>query len=39
MKRANPLEIAIITGEHSFDLPNFDRLFRELEGIDASDLR
>ena len=27
--------LAVITGEHSFDVPNFHRLFRTLGGIDA----
>jgi type 1 glutamine amidotransferase len=27
--------VAVVTGEHSFDVPNFCRLFRGLEGIDA----
>ena len=35
MKRENSLQVAVITGEHSFDLPNFYHLFRELDGIDA----
>jgi hypothetical protein len=27
--------LAVITGEHSFDVPNLYRLIRALEGIDA----
>lgn len=30
-----PIRIAIVTGGHSFDVPNFHRLFRALPGIDA----
>ena len=29
------LRVAVVTGGHAFDVPNFYRLFRELPGIDA----
>ena len=29
------IRIAVVTGEHNFDVLNFQRLFRELEGVDA----
>ncbi|NQU26303.1 MAG: ThuA domain-containing protein [Candidatus Nealsonbacteria bacterium] len=29
------LRVAVVTGEHAFDVPNFYRLFRELPGVDA----
>jgi len=29
------LRIAVVTGGHAFDVPNFYRLFRELPGLDA----
>jgi len=29
------LRIAVVTGGHAFDVPNFHRLFRQLPGIDA----
>lgn len=31
----NPLTVAVVTGGHSYDVPNFHKLFRELPGIDA----
>jgi type 1 glutamine amidotransferase len=33
--QAQPLRIAVVTGGHAFDVPNFYRLFRQLPGIDA----
>jgi len=30
-----PLQLAVITGGHLFDVPNFHRLFRALDGIEA----
>ena len=30
-----PLQVAVITGGHLFDVPNFHRLFRALDGIEA----
>jgi hypothetical protein len=30
-----PTTVAVITGEHSFDVPSLYRLFRSLEAIDA----
>jgi uncharacterized protein len=30
-----PLKVAVVTGGHAYDVPNFQRLFRELPGIDA----
>jgi hypothetical protein len=32
---SNSLRIAVVTGGHAFDVPNFYRLYRELPGIDA----
>jgi hypothetical protein len=32
---AGPLQVAVITGGHLFDVPNFHRLFRALDGIEA----
>jgi hypothetical protein len=29
------LQVAVVTGGHAFDVPNFHRLFRRLDGIDA----
>src|SRR5512133_3049375 len=29
------LQVAVLTGGHAFDVPNFHRLFRRLAGIDA----
>ena len=29
------LRVAVVTGGHAFDVPNFHRLFRQLPGIDA----
>lgn len=29
------IRVAVVTGQHSFDVPNFYRLFRDLEGVDA----
>lgn len=29
------LRVAVVTGGHAFDVPNFYRLFRELPGVDA----
>lgn len=34
-ERSTPLVVAVVTGGHPFDVPNFYRLFRELPGIDA----
>lgn len=31
----NPIRTAVITGGHSFDVINFHRLFREMDGVDA----
>jgi hypothetical protein len=31
----NKVRVAVVTGGHSFDVPNFHELFRNLEGIDA----
>lgn len=31
----NPLTVAVITGGHSYDVPNFHRFFRNLAGVDA----
>lgn len=31
----SPVQVAVITGGHSYDVPNFHRLFRALPGIDA----
>ena len=31
----NAVKVAVVTGGHSYDVPNFHRLFRSLEGIDA----
>ncbi len=31
----NALRVAVVTGGHAFDVPDFYRLFRELPGIDA----
>ncbi len=31
----NPLTVAVITGGHSYDVPNFHKFFRNLDGIDA----
>ncbi len=31
----NPVRVAVITGGHSYDVPNFHLLFRALPGIDA----
>lgn len=30
-----PLQVAVVTGNHPFDAPNFQRLFRGMPGIDA----
>jgi len=30
-----PIKIAVVTGGHRFDVPNFHGLFRSLEGVDA----
>ena len=30
-----PLRVAVITGGHPYDVPNFQRLFRSLPGVDA----
>jgi uncharacterized protein len=30
-----PLQLAVVTGGHGFDVPNFHRLFRRLNGIEA----
>ena len=35
MTSPQAVPIAVITGAHPFDVPNFYRLFRELEGADA----
>ena len=32
---AQALRVAVVTGGHAFDVPNFYRLFRQLPGIDA----
>jgi hypothetical protein len=29
------LSVAVVTGGHAFDVPNFHRLFRRLDGVDA----
>lgn len=29
------LNVAVVTGGHAFDVPNFYRLFRQLPGVDA----
>lgn len=31
---ANPIRVAVVTGGHSFDVPNFYKLFRGLGGVD-----
>lgn len=31
----NPLTVAVITGGHSYDVPNFHKFFRGLAGVDA----
>lgn len=33
--RGDLLSVAVVTGGHEFDVPNFYRLFRELPGVDA----
>jgi hypothetical protein len=33
--KAAPLRVAVITGGHLFDVPNFHKLFRSLSGIEA----
>ena len=33
--RDGPLRVALVTGGHAFDVPNFYQLFRQLPGIDA----
>lgn len=32
---SDSLRVAVVTGAHAFDVPNFHRLFRQLPGIDA----
>jgi hypothetical protein len=32
---SSALKIAVITGGHGYDVPNFHRLFRSLDGVDA----
>lgn len=32
---SRPATVAVVTGGHSYDVPNLHRLFRSLEGIDA----
>ena len=29
------IKVAVVTGGHRFDVPNFHGLFRKLEGVDA----
>ena len=29
------IKVAVVTGGHRFDVPNFHRLFRKIEGVDA----
>ena len=31
----NCMKVAVVTGGHRFDVPNFHGLFRNLEGVDA----
>ena len=31
----NSIKVAVVTGGHRFDVPNFHGLFRKLEGVDA----
>ncbi len=31
----SPIRVAVVTGGHSYDVPNFHRLFRALEGVEA----
>jgi|GEM_PF-788622 len=33
-QNANPTRVAVVTGGHAFDVPNFYRLFRGLQGVD-----
>ena len=35
MGNPTSVKVAVVTGEHSFDVVNFHKLFRELDGIDA----
>lgn len=35
MGGGSPIRLAVITGGHSYDVPNFQILFRQLEGIDT----
>lgn len=35
MQTDRPCTVAVVTGGHSYDVPNFHRLFRSLDGIDA----
>jgi len=30
-----PIRVAVVTGGHSYDVPNFHRLFRALDGVEA----
>ena len=32
---SDPLMVAVVTGGHAFDVPNFYRLWREIPGVDA----
>src|SRR5512145_2213038 len=32
---AAPLRVAVVTGGHAYDVPNFHKLFRALAGVDA----
>jgi len=32
---ADPLAVAVVTGHHPFDVPNFHRLCRQIPGVDA----
>ena len=35
-KNSNPLRLAVVTGGHGYDVPNFQRLFGRLAGLDAT---
>jgi len=33
--KGEPVKLAVVTGSHSFDVPNFHKLFHSLNGVDA----
>jgi type 1 glutamine amidotransferase len=35
VNQASPITLAVVTGGHPFDVPNFHRLFRSLDGVEA----